>query len=257
MSFEKELDVAVRAAAAAGETALRYRREGVSAEEKDDLSPVTAADRECERVIAATILATFPDDGLLGEEGASRESSNGRKWIIDPIDGTRDFVRGNRLFANLIGLEVDGEVTVGVVNLPALGELYTAVRGQGAWHDGKRLHVSSIASPRESVVCLSSLNSAMWKPYTARVIDWLGNFWAMRSLGGCGDAMLVAAGQAEIYMEPRVKEWDMAPLKIVVEEAGGRFFNFDGGSSIYGGNCVCCAPGLEEEVRRFLGIPLV
>jgi len=255
MSFEKELDAACRAAAMAGEIALRYRRTGVAAEEKDDLSPVTVADRECEKAIAAALSEAFPGDGLLGEEGASRESSNGRKWIIDPIDGTRDFVRGNRLFANLIGLEVDGVVEVGVVNLPALGELYTAVRGQGAWRDGRRLRASSISSRRQAVACLSSLNAPEWKPYAPRVMDFLSGFWAVRGLGGCGDAMLVAAGQAEIYMEPKVKAWDLAALKIVVEEAGGRFFNFDGGSSIYGGNCVCCAPGLENKIREFLRIP--
>lgn len=255
MSFEKELEAACRAASVAGEIALRYRATGVRAEEKDDLSPVTIADRECEKAIVAVLSEAFPGDGLLGEEGARRASSNGRKWIVDPIDGTRDFVRGNRLFANLIGLEVDGEVAVGVVNLPALGELYTAVKGQGAWHGGRRLQVSSLSSPRQAVACLSSLNSAEWRPYAPRVMDFLSGFWAVRALGGCGDAMLVAAGQAEIYMEPEVKAWDLAALKIVVEEAGGRFFNFDGASTIYGGNCVCCVPGLETAVRQFLQLP--
>ncbi|MEO8658035.1 MAG: inositol monophosphatase family protein [Bryobacteraceae bacterium] len=255
MSFEKELEVARRAARVAGEIALRYRAQGVAAEIKDDLSPVTVADKECEKAIVATLLEAFPDDGVMGEEGARRDAVNGRMWIIDPIDGTRDFLRGNRLFANLIGLELDGEVVAGVVNLPALGELYSASRGAGAYRDdGTQLKVSSIVEKDQAVVCLSGINSASWRERSERIPAWCRGFWSFRSLGGCADAMMVAAGQAEIYLEPKVSPWDMAPLKIVVEEAGGRFFNFDGGSSIYGGNCVCCAPGLEGEARRFLGL---
>jgi histidinol phosphatase-like enzyme (inositol monophosphatase family) len=254
MRFEKELEVAQQAARRAGEIALRYRSQGVTAEEKEDHSPVTIADRECEKAIVAAILEAFPADGLLGEEGASRDAVNGRKWIIDPIDGTKDFVRGNRLFANLIGLEVNGEVAVGVVNLPALDELYFAVKGEGAWSDGKRLSISSITQRSQAVLCVSALNAPEWKPYASRLFDFASGFWAARSLGGCPDAMLVASGKAEVYFEPKVKPWDLAPVKLVVEEAGGRFLNFDGGSSIYGGNCVCCVPALEREVREFLGI---
>jgi histidinol phosphatase-like enzyme (inositol monophosphatase family) len=254
MRFEKELEVAQRAARRAGEIALRYRSQGVTAEEKEDHSPVTIADRECEKAIVATIRDAFPDDGLLGEEGASRDATNGRKWIIDPIDGTRDFVRGNRLFANLIGLEVDGEVAVGVVNLPALDEMSTAVIGEGAWSDGQRLRISRITQRSQAVLCISALNAPEWKPYVPRLFDFASGFWAARSLGGCPDAMLVASGKAEVYFEPHVKAWDLAPVKLVVEEAGGRFLNFDGGSSIYGGNCVCCVPALERDVREFLGI---
>jgi fructose-1,6-bisphosphatase/inositol monophosphatase family enzyme len=104
-------------------------------------------------------------------------------------------------------------------------------------------------------LCVSALNAPEWRPYAARIFDFASGFWAARSLGGCVDAMLVASGMAEVYFEPRVKPWDLAPVKLVVEEAGGRFLNFDGGSSIYGGNCVCCVPALEADVRRFLGIP--
>jgi|HigsolmetaAR202D_1030399.scaffolds.fasta_scaffold15951_2 Archaeal fructose-1,6-bisphosphatase and related enzymes of inositol monophosphatase family len=254
MLYEKELQIARKAAAAAGEIAMRYRAQGVTAEQKVDLSPVTIADRECEKAIAAILHEAFPEDGILGEEGASLESGNARRWIVDPIDGTRDFVRGNRAWANLIALEVDGEVVVGVANLPAMGEMYYAAKGAGAFCNESRIHVSSISSPGEAVVCFNSFNAADKHGLSSKLLDWLKCFWAVRSMGGCLDAVMVASGQADLWLEQTAQCWDLAPLKILVEEAGGRFFNYDGGSSIYGGNCVCCTPALESEARRFLGI---
>ena len=125
------------AAKKAAGLALQYQP-NIVAETKPDKSPVTQADRECEQMIARMLSEAFPDDGILGEEGARAESRSGRRWIIDPIDGTRDYVRGNPLWANLIALEADGDVVVGVVNLPVLGKLYIASRGGGAYCNGSR-----------------------------------------------------------------------------------------------------------------------
>jgi len=137
-----ELHVATQAARKAAELALHLQPE-IAAETKADNSPVTQADRQCERLIAGMLNESFPADGLLGEEGASIESGNGRRWIVDPIDGTRDFVRGNPLWANLIALESDGEVVLGVVNLPLLGKLYVACRGGGAFCNERPIHASA------------------------------------------------------------------------------------------------------------------
>ena len=119
--WSKELEVATDVARKAAELALRYQP-GIVAETKPDKSPVTQADRECERMIARMLSDAFPEDGILGEEGARSDSRSGRRWIIDPIDGTRDYVRGNPLWANLIALEAEGDVAVGVVNLPDAGQ---------------------------------------------------------------------------------------------------------------------------------------
>jgi histidinol-phosphatase len=254
-NWSRELEVAMEAAKKAAELALRYQLD-IVAETKPDNSPVTQADRECERMIARMLADTFPEDGILGEEGARAESRNGRRWIIDPIDGTRDYVRGNPLWANLIALEADDDVVVGVVNLPVLGKLYAASRGGGAFRDGARIQASTKTSVDESVLCVNGYDKVAKTPYRDRLLNWMERFWAVRGLGGAADAMMVASGQAEIWLEPSASPWDFAPLKVILEEAGARYLNIDGGSTIYAGNAIGCAPGLENEVKRFLGFSL-
>jgi histidinol-phosphatase len=253
MKFEKELHFARSVAMHAGELALGYQTAELVQEAKEDLSPVTIADRECERLIARRIEEEFPDDGILGEEGSSKESKNGRRWIIDPIDGTRDFVRGLPLWSVLIGLEVDGEVVAGVSNLAPRREMYSALKGAGAWRNDSRLKISSIEKPGSALICVNGFNRLHEFAFADSILDWLAQFWAIRSMGGCVDAMMVASGHAELWLEPHAKEWDLAPLKIIAEEAGARFMNFDGGSTIYGKNGVIVVPALEGAVRELLG----
>ncbi len=254
MNFSQELDAALAAVRLAGETAMPYYDRGIAADRKSDDSPVTEADRAVERAVAAFLSERFPDDGVLGEEGAAKESRNGRRWIIDPIDGTRDFVRGNRMWCNLVGLEADGEVVAGAAGFPALGEVYFAARGAGAYRDGTRLRVSAIDRITEAVVCVSRYNVLHRIAFGERLGDWMRDAWAVRSFGGALDAMMVASGKAEVWLEYSLKAWDMAPIQVIVEEAGGSFFNFDGGRSIHGGNCIVCTPSMEAEVRRIAAI---
>lgn len=250
--FEKEVEVGLGVARGAGEIALRYFRSGLAFESKSDDSPVTVADRETERFIARSLEEAFPEDGLLGEEGSNKESRSGRRWIIDPIDGTRDFVRGSLPWAVLIGLEAHGEVVAGFSYLPALGELYHASAGGGAYRNGERMRVSDIREVSQAVVCVNGLNALTTYRFAPGLLDWLKPFWAVRSMGGCLDAMLVAQGRADLWIEPGGKPWDFAPLKIIAEESGGHFFDFQGRSTIYGGNCVISNPGLEQVARRFV-----
>ncbi len=248
-----ELEVAIALARKAGEITLGYWRSGLAAETKDDDSPVTKADKESERLIVEGLTAAFPDDGLLGEEGARQEAKSGRRCIIDPIDGTRDFLRGNTAWAILIALEEQGDVVLGVAYLPAMGDLFHAVRGGGAFCNGRPIQVSNIGRVSQSVLCLNGFNTLHRFPF-AGLVEWMSGFWAVRSMGGCLDAMLVARGHAEIWLDSNGKAWDYAPLKIIAEEAGARFLNFNGGSSAHGGSCILFAPGLEAEVRRMAGI---
>ena len=250
--WDREIDTVEKIAREAGKVALRYWAKGITAETKSDNSPVTIADKECERTIARLLEAAFPEDGLLGEEGSAKTSRNGRRWIIDPIDGTRDFVRGNRVWSVLIGLEAQGEVVAGVCFLPAMDEAFTAAKGAGAFCNGSPIQASPIKSASEAVLCLNGLNNVAKFGWSAGLIEWMDQFWAVRSMGGCLDAMMVARGQADLWIEIVGQPWDFAPLKIIAEEAGAKFFNFDGGSSIYGKSGVICAPGMEEAARRFV-----
>jgi histidinol-phosphatase len=255
MSWEREVECCRRIATRAGEIALEYAARGVSAEQKADDTPVTAADRAVEAYVVDALREAFPDDGLLGEEGARHESRSGRRWIIDPIDGTRDFLRGIPLWSNLLALEADGRVVVGACNLAAQGELYWAARGKGAWRGDHRLRASSIDRRDRAVLCLSTFSDLVRHRLAERAASFLPGFWAVRSFNGCFDAMLVASGRAEAWVELSAASWDLAALQVIAEEAGARFFNFDGGGSVHAGNCVICAPGLEEEMRRFVGAP--
>ncbi len=255
MRFEKELEVAQRIAEQAGRLALESQARGFQWEAKPDDSPVTAVDRANERLICGLLEEAFPDDGILGEEGAARESHNGRRWIIDPIDGTRDFVRGIPTWSVMLALEAEGEVVVGVCHLAALGELHSAAAGVGAFRNGTRIHAAPAKTVEQAVICVTALRNLNGRDFSDRLIPWMSRFWAVRSMGGCMDAMCVASGRADAFIEVEAKAWDLAPLKIIAEEAGARFLNFNGKSSIYGGNCVITIPSLEAEIRRFLGIP--
>ena len=201
MQYERELHFARSVAMHAGELAVGYQSRELKPESKPDLSPVTIADRECERLIAQRIEEEFPDDGILGEEGSHKESRNGRRWIIDPIDGTRDFVRQLAALVGAGWLEVDGEVVAGVSNLAPRKEMYSAIRGGGAWRNDSRISISSIDKPQNALICVNGMTRLYEFPFAASIIDWMSQFWAVRSLGGCLDAMLVASGHAELWIE--------------------------------------------------------
>ena len=252
MTYQKELSVGAAIARQAGDLALKIREGNIGIESKSDESPVTIADRACEKLIVEELTRAFPEDGLLGEEGACRESASGRRWIIDPIDGTRDFIRGTRAWSVLIGLEEHGRITVGFTYFPATGEMYSAARGEGAYRDGTRIHASTIGNKSEAMLCCNGLSYMHRYPFAGELIDYLAGFWTVRSMGGCLDSMMVASGRADAWIEAQAQPWDLAPIKIIAEEAGCVTFDFKGVDSIYGGNYVICSPGLADELKRFI-----
>ena len=236
----------------AGALALENRARGFEWESKPDHSPVTSADKANERLICKLLEAAYPEDGILGEEGAARESRSGRRWIIDPIDGTRDFVRGIPTWSVLLALEADGEVVAGACNQAALGELYSAANGLGAFCNGVSIHVGPAKSRGEAILCLTALKNLAGHEFSDRLIPWMAGFWTVRSMGGCLDAMLVSSGVADAWIEAQAKPWDLAPLKIIAQEAGCVTFDFTGKDTIYGGNYVICVPSLADEMKRFI-----
>jgi histidinol-phosphatase len=255
MNYERELEFARRIAATAGENAISIRARGITAERKSDASPVTIADKENERLIKEAIELEFPDDGILGEEGSSKAGSSGRRWIIDPIDGTRDFVRGNRFWCVLVAVEEADEPLVGVAHFPMLNETYWAACGDGSYLNNVRLHASAIASINDCCFSPNGLSLIQARPHLPRVIELMQRSWAVRSYGGALDACLVAAGKADIWFEPKVEVWDLAPLKLIIEEAGGMFFALDGSRRIDRGTAIGCAPGVVAHVREAFGVP--
>jgi fructose-1,6-bisphosphatase/inositol monophosphatase family enzyme len=254
MSYAREIEFARRATKLAGENAVRIRGNGIVLDTKPDHSPVTSADRENERLLFGLVDTEFPNDGIIGEEGARKQSTSGRTWTIDPIDGTRDFVRGNLFWNVLVGLEQNGEAVAGAAHFPMLGQTYYASRGEGAYRDGERLHISWITDIGAAVFSPNGMHMMAGEPYAAGMMEFMSRFWAVRSIGGALDAAMLASGQIEVWLERKAEIWDLAPLQVLVEEAGGRFFALDGTRRIDGGNAVACVPALEQEVRGFFGI---
>jgi histidinol-phosphatase len=243
--LDRAVDAAVEAARAAGRIAVRYYRQGFDVTIKTDQTPVTQADREAEQVIVDILGRAFPDCGFLGEEFGSA-GPTARRWIIDPIDGTKNFVRRIPVWATLIGLEEHGEVTAGVVYNPITEELYSARRGGGAFRNGERIRVSAIAELAQAQLLHAGLNvyraGGCWDGLV-RLADVTGR---QRGFGDYMGYTLVAEGKAEIYTELGLKPWDLAPCKILVEEAGGRFTDFEGRPTIYSGNAFATNGALHD-----------
>ena len=249
--LDRALETAVTAARAAGEVALRYYRTGFDVTMKPDRTPVTQADREAERAIVEIVTRAFPEHGVLGEEHGAR-GDQAVRWIIDPIDGTRNFVRRIPVWAILIALEEHGEVTVGVIHNPVTGELATARRGGGAYLGGERLAVSAVDDLGAATLLHADLGllrrAGRWDGFV-RLVD------ATQRQRGFGDYLgytLVASGRSEIYVELDLKPWDLAPCRIVVEEAGGRFTDLTGAPTIYGGAALATNGRLHDAALAHL-----
>ena len=252
--MDPHLEVAVAAARAAGEVALRYFRSELAVETKPDRSPVTIADRECEQRIVDVLRQAFPDYGVYGEEFGEEKGLGRKRWIVDPIDGTKSFVRGIPFFATLIALEEDGEVTLGVVHAPATGELLYATRGGGAFDEtGRKLAVSGVDRLSAAMVSFGGLKifrrEGRWSALE-RLVEATAR---QRGYGDYLGSTSVIRGWSEAMLEMDVKPWDLAPLKILVEEAGGRLTDFSGRATIYGGSAVVTNGRIHDQVMDILG----
>lgn len=245
------LAAAVEAARAAGEVALKYYRAGFAVSLKPDHTPVTQADREAEQVIRDILTRALPDYGFLGEELGARGPAE-RRWIVDPIDGTQNFVRHIPFWATLIALEEAGNVIVGVIHNPVTGDLYAARRGGGASLNGAPLRVSPRADLGEAQLVHAGLDilrrSGYWDGFL-RLVDATAR---QRGFGDYYGYTLVAEGKAEVYLEADLKPWDLAACRLLVEEAGGRFTDFEGRPTIYTGTALVTNGHLHESVLGLL-----
>jgi histidinol-phosphatase len=223
----------------------RFRAADLAVETKPDLTPVTEADRAAEQVLRARLAVARPADGVVGEEFGDAASEGGeasRRWIIDPIDGTKNYVRGIPVWATLIALEVGQQIVLGVVSAPALHRRWWASRGEGAWLDDRlpgaprRMRVSGVRELADSQLSYGALDE--WE--AAALLDKLlalgGCCWRTRGFGDFWSYMLVAEGGLEIGLDPVAAIWDLAAMMVIVEEAGGRFTDFGGVPHAEGGS---------------------
>jgi histidinol-phosphatase len=226
--WRSRFEVALDAAHQAGRFALQHFDKGVAVEWKPDHSPVTLADRGAEELLRSSLLGRFPNDGFVGEESGATPGISGFRWIIDPIDGTRSFVRGVPLWATLVGLEFKGELIAGVTYLPALNQTYRALRGDGAYRDDRRIHVSNVDRLADAHVFYSSLSWFAKAGREAQFLKLIKQTQRQRGFGDFYGFVLVAQGSGEFMVEHGVHSWDLGALIPLVEEAGGKMTAWNG-----------------------------
>ncbi|HLS73129.1 MAG TPA: histidinol-phosphatase [Actinomycetaceae bacterium] len=238
------------------QTMARFQSLDLVVETKPDLTPVSDADRTAEEIVRAQLGRTRPRDSVLGEEYGSTGHSP-RQWIIDPIDGTKNFVRGVPVWATLIGLVEDDEVVLGVVSAPALGRRWWATLGSGAWtgralSSARRLHVSNVSRLEDASLSYSSLDGWAESGRLRAFLNLAQRCWRTRAYGDFWSYMLVAEGAVDLAAEPELETYDMAALVPIVTEAGGRFTSLYGAPGPFGGNAVATNSTLHDEVLAML-----
>lgn len=247
------LDFAVETAYLAGRLTLGYYQTDVQTDLKTDQSPVTIADWQVEELIRSRIEKRYPQHAIVGEEYGTKESEGAdHRWFIDPIDGTKSFVRGVPLYAVLIGLEIEGKVQVGAAYYPALDEMLAAASGEGCWWNGRRARVSGVSSLEEATVTFSDVANFRRYGHSAA---WERIKQATYYRAGWGDAyghLLVATGRVEVMLDPIMSAWDCGPFPPILKEAGGYFGDWQGNSTIYGGVALSTTQVLLPQVLELL-----
>ena len=254
MNLRPYLDLAVQTAYEAGRLTLGYfRTEGARPEFKADDTPVTAADREAERLIRARIRARYPVHAVVGEEYGEEGGADGdHRWILDPVDGTRSFVRGVPLYGVLIGLEIGGVCEVGAAYFPALDEMVCAATGEGCYLNGRRARVAATERLADGMV--SFTDAASFERH-GRGRAWERLLFATGHARGWSDAYghaLVATGRAELMLDPIMNFWDCGPFPPILREAGGYFGDWSGNETIHAGEAMSTTSKLLPEVLRLI-----
>lgn len=251
--LRKHLDFAAETAYLAGRLTLGHFQSGVRPEIKADDTPVTIADREAEELIRGRIEKQYPGHAIVGEEYGVKETQGADyRWYVDPIDGTKSFVRGVPLYAVLIGLEIEGVVQVGAAYFPALDEMITAATGCGTWWNGRRAHVSKAEHLSQAVVAFS--DAASFDRHGRRAA-WERIKKATYYRAGWGDAygyLLVATGRVELMLDPIMSVWDCAPFPPILQEAGGYFGDWQGNPTIHASEALATTQHMLPEVLRLI-----
>ena len=244
------LDDAVAIARAAAATTRRwFRADDLEVESKGDGTPVTVADRPAEAHVRAAVAEGYPDDGVLGEEEAEHLGTSGQRWIVDPIDGTKAFTRGVPLYSTLLAVEDEHGLAVGVIVLPALDEVVWAGRGRGCFHDGRPATVSSTDTVGDGALLTTSSYSHWPEPM---LLGARRSGMQLRTWGDGYGYALVATGRADAMVDPEAAPYDLAPMPLILAEAGGRFTDLAGGAGYDGGSGLATNGHLHDEVLSLL-----
>jgi histidinol-phosphatase len=245
--MHRDLALALTLADASDELTMKHFRTSFEVRTKSDRTPVSEVDEAVERMLRERLASERPGDGIVGEEfGASGDAM--RRWIVDPIDATKNYIRGIPVFATLIALEERGALVSGVVSAPALQRRWYAARGEGAFCNGDRIHVSTAATIEEAHFSYDDLAGFAKAGLERQFLDASIRFVRTRGFGDFWSHMLVAEGAIDVAIEPQVALWDLAALQIIVEEAGGRFTNLRGEPRPDGGSAVSTNGLLHDAV---------
>lgn len=252
LTLDERVAPAAELARITGTVALRHYRTRLTVETKADGSPVTVADRAAETAARAWVQSRFPQDGVLGEELGEERPGAARRWVIDPIDGTKSFVRGAPLWGSLVALCEGDRVLAGAAYFPAVDELLAAAPGAGCWWNGSRCHVSSVDTLPDATVLTTD---ERFPDRPERAAGWRAlarSASVSRSWGDCFGYLLVATGRAEAMCDGTLSIWDAAALQPIIEEAGGVFTDWLGVPTAFGGSAVATNRSLADDVRALL-----
>ena len=246
------LEFSIALARGAGDITLNYFRKQPETSTKSDGSYVTIADREAEAYLRRQIAERFPDDGILGEEEGEHAGRSGRRWILDPIDGTFAFVHGVPFYGVLIAVEIDNQMTFGVINIPVLNEIVAAAAGCGCFFNGEPARVSTINKLKDGLLLATNFNSCAKYGFGDAAQRLQARARTSRTWGDCYGYVLVATGRAEVMFDPVMNLWDCAPLLPIMEEAGGTFTDWRGVRTPHGGNAIATNGLLFDEVMSLI-----
>lgn len=247
------LDFLVETAYLAGKSTLGYFQSGVQVDFKPDNTPVTVADRRAEELIRNRIEARFPTHAIVGEEfGLKETQGSSHRWFIDPIDGTKSFMRGVPLYGILIGLEIEGRVQAGAVYCPALDEMVYAADGLGCWWNGRRARVSTVSELRRSFVAITDPRSFAVQQRQAEFERLAKTCYHMAGWSDCYGYLLVATGRVEVMLDPIMNVWDCGPFPPILREAGGFFGDWQGNETIFNKEAIACSQALLPELLSVL-----
>jgi histidinol phosphatase-like enzyme (inositol monophosphatase family) len=244
------MDEAVSLTRMAGDLTLSYfQNRDLRVDQKSDGTPVTEADRGAEALLRRELARRYPGDGVYGEEEAETPSQTGRRWIIDPVDGTRAFTRGIPLYVNLLALEDEHGIAIGVINMPALGETVYAGRGLGCFSNGTPVSVSRTAELAGAYLSASGFEH--WDDSALLRVKQAG--LRLRTWGDGYGYALVATGRIDAMVDPEVALYDVAPMPVILAEAGGRFSDWSGRLDPAGGNGLATNGAIHEPLLALLG----